>query len=58
TNKDYQQIASVPLPVETHAGEDVAIFAEGLGAESIRGVMEQNRIFHAMHKALFGTGEQ
>jgi alkaline phosphatase len=58
TNKDYQQIASVPLPVETHAGEDVAIFAEGLGADNIRGVMEQNRIFHAMHKALFGTGEQ
>lgn len=58
TDKSYRQIASVPLPAETHAGEDVAVFAEGIGAHHIRGVMEQNRIFHAMHKALFGTGEQ
>ena len=58
TDRSYRQIASVPLPLETHAGEDVAVFAEGLGAQDIRGVMEQNRIFHAMHKALFGAGEQ
>jgi alkaline phosphatase len=31
--------------VETHAGEDVALFATGPGSENARGVMEQNRIF-------------
>jgi alkaline phosphatase len=31
--------------VETHAGEDVALFATGPGAENARGVIEQSRIF-------------
>lgn len=31
--------------IETHAGEDVALFAVGPGAENARGVIEQNRIF-------------
>ncbi|MEQ8689802.1 MAG: alkaline phosphatase, partial [Pseudomonadales bacterium] len=53
---DYRQIAAVPLPSETHAGEDVAAFAEGLNATGVRGVMEQNRLFHVMHEALFGKG--
>lgn len=54
--RDYRQIAAVPLPSETHAGEDVAAFAEGLNATGVRGVMEQNRLFHVMHEALFGKG--
>jgi alkaline phosphatase len=33
---------------ETHAGEDVAIFASGPGSELVRGVMDQNEIFHVM----------
>ena len=51
---DYQQLGTVPLPVETHAGEDVAAFATGLNAQSVRGVMEQNRLYHVMRKALLG----
>jgi alkaline phosphatase len=31
--------------IETHGGEDVALFATGPGAENARGVIEQNRIF-------------
>ncbi len=48
TAPDFRQPALVPMPSETHAGEDVAIFASGPGAELIRGVMEQNEIFHVM----------
>ena len=36
---------------ETHAGEDVAIYAIGAGSDLIRGVMEQNVIFHVMMEA-------
>ena len=37
---------------ETHGGEDVALFAEGPRADLVRGVMEQNLIFHIMAEAL------
>lgn len=50
---NYRQIAAVPLPIETHGGEDVAAFATGIGAHHIRGVMEQNKIYNAMTAALF-----
>lgn len=33
---------------ETHGGEDVALYATGQGAERVRGVIEQNRIFDIM----------
>jgi alkaline phosphatase len=36
---------------ETHAGEEVAIYAKGPFAHYVRGVMEQNWIFHVMAKA-------
>ncbi|MCR2832505.1 alkaline phosphatase [Parerythrobacter lacustris] len=48
----YQQ-AAVPLGSETHAGEDVALYASGPGAERVRGEMEQNRI-HDVIRAAFG----
>ena len=48
TKKDYQQQALVFMGSETHAGEDVAIFARGPGADLVRGVMDQNEIFHVM----------
>ncbi len=48
---DYRQQALVPMPSETHAGEDVAIFASGPGSNLINGVMEQNEIFHVMGRA-------
>jgi alkaline phosphatase len=42
---------TVPLSSETHGGEDVAIYAIGAGSDLIRGVMEQNVIFHVMMEA-------
>lgn len=50
---DYQQLGTVPLQSETHAGEDVAAFAIGVNAAAVGGVMEQNRLFNVMHQALF-----
>ena len=46
------QQATVPTGAETHAGEDVALFATGPGAERVRGVMEQNLIYGVIRKAL------
>ncbi len=37
---------------ESHGGEDVALFADGPRADLVRGVMEQNLIFHIMAEAL------
>lgn len=53
TGLDFLQEAAVPLGSETHAGEDVAIFARGPQAHLVRGAMEQNWIFHVM-RAAFG----
>jgi alkaline phosphatase len=50
-HKDYLQESVVPLGGETHGGEDVAIFARGPQAHLIRGVREQNYIFHVMKYA-------
>lgn len=36
---------------ETHGGEDVALYANGVGAEGVRGVIEQNLIFDIMMSA-------
>ncbi len=52
TAPDYKQEATIPLTAETHGGEDVAIYANGAGAEIVRGVMEQNWIFFVMAEAL------
>jgi len=41
----------MPRSSETHAGEDVAIYAKGPGSENIRGVMEQNKIYDVMAEA-------
>ena len=37
---------------ESHAGEDVALYAVGPGAEAVRGVLEQDRIYDIMINAL------
>ena len=50
--KDFRQQTAVNLGSETHAGEDVALFATGPGAETVRGVMEQNEIYNVMAKAM------
>jgi alkaline phosphatase len=47
-----RQQATVPLGSETHAGEDVALFATGPGADRARGVIEQNLIYAIIRKAL------
>lgn len=49
---DYKQQALVPLPAETHGGEDVVIFARGPFAHLFQGTMEQNAIYWVMAKAL------
>lgn len=49
---DYLQEATMPLGNETHAGEDVAIFAGGPAAHLFHGVREQHYIFHVMAYAL------
>jgi len=41
---DYMQQAAVHLGSETHAGEDVALYATGPGAARFNGVMEQDEI--------------
>jgi alkaline phosphatase len=46
-----QQQALVPLGSETHGGEDVALYAQGPGAERARGVIEQNLIYDIIRKA-------
>ncbi len=49
---DYLQEAIIPLTAETHAAEDVAIFAKGPKAYLFHGIVEQNVIYHVMAEAL------
>lgn len=51
TAPGFHSESLVPMSSETHGGEDVAIFAIGPGADLVRGVMEQNVIFHVMMEA-------
>ncbi|MDT0604285.1 alkaline phosphatase [Thalassotalea castellviae] len=44
----FHQEALVPLSSETHAGEDVAVYAMGPGAHLVTGTNEQSLIFHIM----------
>lgn len=45
---DYLQESTVPMSSETHAAEDVAVYAQGPGAYLLDGVIEQHVIFHVM----------
>ncbi|MDE1947214.1 MAG: alkaline phosphatase [Burkholderiales bacterium] len=51
TALDFMQEAAVPMGSETHAGEDVGIWARGPKAQLVHGSMEQNWIFHVMREA-------
>ncbi len=51
TDQGFHQESLVPRSSETHAGEDVAIYADGPGAWLLHGVQEQNYIYHVMNKA-------
>ncbi|MFA6041446.1 MAG: alkaline phosphatase [Methylophilus sp.] len=48
---DYHQVNLVPTGAETHAGEDVAIFAGGPDAYLLHGVQEESYIFYVMKDA-------
>ena len=52
TDVDYLQQALIPMGSESHAGDDVAVFAQGPQAYLFDGVIEQNLIYHVMAKAL------
>ena len=45
---EYRQQSAVPLWGETHAGEDVALFARGPWAHLVHGVQEQTFVAHVM----------
>ncbi|XP_053378460.1 alkaline phosphatase-like [Mercenaria mercenaria] len=47
-DKDFRIQSGVKLDSETHAGEDVAIYAQGPMAHLFHGVHEQNYIAHVM----------
>lgn len=49
---DFLQEATVPLSSETHAGEDVALFAHGPSAHLVHGSQEQTISFYVMAHAL------
>lgn len=48
---NFHQEALVPLSSETHAGEDVAIYAGGPNAHLFHGVQEQSYIYYVMEDA-------
>lgn len=45
----FHQEALVPTSSETHAGEDVAVYAIGPGAQLVTGTNEQSLIYHVMN---------
>lgn len=47
----FHQEALVPMSSETHAGEDVGVYAWGPGAHLVTSTNEQNLIFHIMDYA-------
>jgi len=49
---NYRQQVAVPMQSETHAGEDVPLYASGPGAHRVKGVMEQDKIHDVMVKAM------
>ena len=52
TAPDYRQAAAIPLRSETHSGEDVGVFATGAGSHAVRGVFEQNVLYHLMQNSV------
>jgi len=56
TGLQARQQSTIPLGSETHGGEDVALYAQGPGGDQVKGVIEQNLIYHFIRKA-FGWAE-
>ncbi len=55
TDPEFLQQSTVPLTSETHAGDDVAIYAAGPWAHLFRGNVEESYIFQVMDHALQAT---
>lgn len=56
--KTYEFPSTVPLGLETHGGDDVAVFASGPWAHLFTGTFEQHYIPHAMaYAACIGHGK-
>ena len=55
---NFQQVATVKRETGTHSGEDVAAYANGLGASKLGGVIEQNELYQVMYDALFGESTE
>lgn len=55
-NPAYRAQAAIPLASAAHAGEDVAAYAQGPGAELVHGLIDQPAIFEIMRQALGLTG--
>lgn len=51
-DSEYLQESAVPLASETHAGEDVALFAAGPGSELVRGTVRNSHVFRVIQAAL------
>ncbi|MGB3805732.1 MAG: alkaline phosphatase [Erythrobacter sp.] len=51
TGVSARQQSTVPLGSETHAGEDVPLYAQGPGADAVRGVIEQNVVYDIIRGA-------
>ncbi|XP_063704306.1 membrane-bound alkaline phosphatase-like [Culicoides brevitarsis] len=55
----FRYPATVPLPSETHGGEDVGVYAGGPWAELFTGIIEQHAIPHLMaYAACIGDGKK
>jgi alkaline phosphatase len=48
---DYLQEATAPFANESHAGDDVGVWARGPGSDAVRGSVEQNALYHLMLQA-------
>jgi alkaline phosphatase len=51
TAPDFLQQSLVPMSSETHAGDDVAIYANGPMAHLFSGTVEQNYVYHVLSHA-------
>jgi len=51
TSIGFHQEALVPRSSETHAGEDVGVYASGPSSQLVRGTNEQSYLFHVMAHA-------
>ena len=45
---DFRQYGCIPLDAETHAGEDVPVYAKGPCAHLFHATHEQTYVYHVM----------